>query len=364
MIAKLYSQAKNFFYFFELKECRRRHSVPRSILFPVVWITGRCNLKCKMCDQWKTDPALSLKELSTQEWFKFIDSASRMHAAVIVITGGEALLREDIFDIIKYIRSKKIACHVCSNGTLLNKAVVDKLRDSRLNSISVSLDSCSAEIHNQMRGADCFNRAVEGIRLLKHYAPEIKVGINCVITKLNFKGLQQLIPFAERLGVDQIKFDIIHTNLSHRQKPLATFTGLNFDENDMESLRPELINLKRAISRTKLLTNSDIFFEGMLGLSENRCSGLPCYAGYISCAIDEYGWVAPCDDFDGAENLKDQPLEKIWSSSSFQKLRQAVKDCESKCWDTSHAELNIRCSKLGFIKKIYQIYKEIRFYLR
>jgi MoaA/NifB/PqqE/SkfB family radical SAM enzyme len=317
-----------------------------------------------MCDQWKVNPELFLKELSTEEWFRFVDSASRMHAAVIVITGGEALLREDLFDIIQYIRSKSMACHVCSNGTLLNKFMVDKLRESKLNSISVSVDSCFAQIHNKLRGADCFNRVVEGIKLLKRHAPGIKVGINCVITKINFSGLHQIIPFAESLGVDQIKFDIIHTNLRHKQKPLASFEGLVFEGKDMESLKSELVNLKRAVSQTKLLTNSDTFINGMLCPDKEKLIRLPCYAGYISCAIDEFGWVSACDNLDGKMNLKDRPLEQIWGSESFQKLRQSVKNCKSKCWDTSHAELNIRCSNLGFLKELSRIYQETRFYLR
>lgn len=363
MFTKLASQAKNLLYFLEVKRCRKKNTIPSSILFPVVWVTNKCNLKCKMCDQWKTDPALFFKEISTKEWFTFIDSANRMHAVAIVITGGEPLLREDIFDIIKYIRSKRIACHVCSNGTLLDKIAVGKLRESRLNSISVSLDSCYAEIHNKMRGVECFDSVIEGIKLLKRDAPGIKVGINCVITKMNFSGLYRMIPFAESLGVGQIKFDVIHTNLRHKQKPYTSFDGLVFEKGDIEYLRPELVNLMKAISKTKLLTNSNTFINGTLSLENEKVPRTSCYAGYISCAIDAFGWVSPCDNLDSKENLKDMPFEKIWSSESFQKLRQSVNNCKSKCWDTTHAELNIRCSNLGFLKEFGQIYKEMRFYL-
>jgi len=316
-----------------------------------------------MCDQWQADPALFSEEVSAKEWFTFIDSANRMHAVAIVITGGEPLLREDIFDIIKYIRNKKIACHVCSNGTLLDKIAVGKLRESGLNSISVSLDSCYAEIHNKMRGAECFDSVIEGIKLLRRDAPGIKVGINYVITKINFRGLYRMVYFAESLGVDQIKFDVIHTNLRHKQKPYTSFNGLVFSKDDIKLLEAEVVNLKKAISKTKLLTNSSTFINGMLSLENEKVPSPLCYAGYISCAIDAFGWVSPCDNLDGKENLKDTPFEKIWSSESFQELRQSVNNCKSKCWDTTHAELNIRCSNLGFLKELSQIYKETGFYL-
>jgi MoaA/NifB/PqqE/SkfB family radical SAM enzyme len=311
---------------------------------------------------WKTDPVMLSKELTAQEWYSFIDSASRMCAAVIVITGGEPLLRQDIFDIIRYIRKKGIACHLCTNGALLNEITVNRLKDSGINTVSVSLDSDTAEIHNEMRGIDCFDTVVKGIRLLKGAAPEIKIGINYVITKRNFRNMDRMISFAERLGVDQIKFDPIHTNLMHRQKPLSSFEGLIFNRNDLSELRFEVDKLINAASRTKLLTNSITFLKGILSLYKGQPSILRCYAGYVSCAIDAFGRVSPCDNFDGDESLRNKPFEEVWKSRSFQQLRKLVDNCDSRCWDTTHTVINIRCSTWGFMQEFTQILKEICFY--
>lgn len=355
-------QIKNLLSFIEVKKCQKLGIPPNIILFPVIWITNKCNLRCKMCDQWKIDETMLSQELTTQGWYSFIDSASHMHAIVITITGGEPLLREDIFDIIKYIRKKGIACHICTNGTMLDEVYVSKLKETGLNSISVSLDSDYAEVHNQIRGVDCFDTVVKGIKLLRRAAPEIKIGINYVITKMNFRNMNRMISFAESLKVNQIKFDPIHTNLTHKQKPLFSFEGLLFNKDDLSELQFELDKLINATSQTKLLTNSHTFVGGILNLYNGNYRRLPCYAGYISCAIDAFGRVSPCDNFDGDESLRNKSLEKIWKSQSFQQLRQLVANCNSKCWDTTHAELNIRCSTLGFIQKISQILKEIYFY--
>ena len=363
MFTKLISQARNLFYFLEVKRCRRKGVSPGSLLFPVIWITNRCNLKCRMCDQWKTNPGLSSEELSTKEWFRFIDSAQRMHAAAVVITGGEPLLREDIFDIIKYSRSKGIACHLCSNGTLLDRTAVERLKKSRLNSISVSLDSSNAEIHNKMRGAECFNSVVEGIRLLKYLAPEVRVGINYVIARLNLRGICQMVPLAESLGVDQIKFDILNTSLLHRRKLQADPEGLLLDKNDIASLKQELDNLTDAVSKTGLLTNSTAFLRGILNLRLRESPKYLCYAGYISCAVDPFGYVAPCDGMRGEMSLRDKTFEEICNSPAFQVSRRLTSGCKSRCWDTTHAELNIRCSGLGFLRELPQILREMRFYL-
>lgn len=359
---KCLRQLKNIQYFIEVKRCRQQKVPPSGILFPIVWITNKCNLRCKMCDQWKTDPVLISQELSTQEWYSFVDSASRMHAVVIVITGGEPFLRKDIFGIIKFIRKKRISCHLCTNGTLLNKNTVDKLKDSGLNSISISLDSNCAEIHNEIRGVDCFDNVIGGIKLLKRMMPEIKIGINYVISKQNFRNMHQMIPFAEKLGVNQIKFGPIHTNLMHRKKSFSSFRNFLFVENDLPELRLEVDKLIYAASQTKLLTTSSTFMKAILNLYKNHPHRLRCYAGYISCAIDALGKVSPCDNFDGNENLRNKPLEEIWRSSSFQHLRNQVHDCASKCWDTTHTELNIRSSVWGFIREFNQTLKDMRFY--
>lgn len=355
-------QVKDIFYFVEVKRCRQRRNHPNSILFPVIWVTNRCNLRCNMCDCWKTDNALLARELTTGEWKAFIDSASRMHTLVIIITGGEPLLRPDIFQILRYISERQIAPHLCTNGTLIDKNNAIEIRNSKLNSISISLDSHEPKIHNSLRGVDCFDTVIDGIRRLKCEAPQLKIGINYLINKRNFRNMYKIIPFAERLGVDQIKFDIIHTNLMHRKKNIASFEGLLFDNNDLSELRFEIDKLIRIISRSKLLSNSSTFMHGISDFCSGDSRRFTCYAGYISCAVSALGLVSPCDNFEGIENLRNSSFEKIWKSPGFQLLREKVHNCNHFCWDSTHGEINIRCSLKGFFQEFGQIVREMKHY--
>lgn len=347
--------------FLHVIKCRRGQRSPACIFLPVIWITNQCNLRCRMCDQWKTKVT---GELDRETWFAFIDSVARMQAKVVVITGGEPFLRPDLFDIIRYIRSKGIGCHLCSNGSLLNNiAMVQELKNTGLNSISISLDSPDAALHNAIRGVDCFDQAVGGIKLLKAIAPEVKVGINCLITRLNFCNLDRMVPFAQSLKVDQIKFDLVHTNLMHRNKPLESFAGLTFTPQDLPELEREIDKLIVACAKSRLLTNSRTFLKGILPFCRKQSNKFKCYAGYFSCAVDATGRVAPCDNFEGRESLKDKSFEAIWNSEQFQAARQKVKDCQEGCWDSTHGEINIRCSLKGWLKEAVQIIKEQIFYL-
>ncbi|MDD5356459.1 MAG: radical SAM protein [Candidatus Omnitrophica bacterium] len=349
--------------FRKIKKCRRLQIPPPVVLFPVIWVTHRCNLRCRMCDWWKTQSADTSKELSTWEWYSFFDSVNRMRAATIVITGGEPLLRQDLFDIIKYIRTKGMSCHLCTNGSMLTEVNANKLKVAGLASISVSLYSYGAEIHNRLRGTDCFDAAIKGIKFLTQSAPEIKVGINYVITKENFHNLDRMVAFAQNLKVNQIKFDPVHTNLVHRHKPLCSFTGLLFDNNDLAELSFEIKKLINTASQVKLVANSRTFMNGIIDFFAGRPNRLSCYAGYISCAVDAFGRVSPCDNFEGSENIRDKPFEEIWRSDSFQQLRERVHGCSNRCWDTTHAELNIRCANGAFIREFGQILKDLSFYL-
>lgn len=350
-------------YFVNVQRCRRRGIPPDSILVLALWVTNKCNLRCKMCDFWKTDPTTFSQELSTEEWYSVINSAAKMHTRIIVITGGEPFLRSDIFQILRRIRKKGMTCHLCTSGTLLNRSTIEKLKHFPPASVTISLDSAQAEIHNELRGVDCFDTVVEGIRLLKKSLPDIKIGINYLLCRQNFRNIERMIPFAKSLGVDQIKFQPIHTNLQHRQKPLETFEDLLFTKDDLPELRTVIRRAVLAASRAKLHTISSTFAKGIPHLYDGERLKWLCYAGYISCAIDPFGMVSPCRDIDGLESIRNKPLEEIWSSSSFQQLRQRVRHCTSNCWDTFNTELGIRCSGRGLLREFSQILKEFRYYL-
>ena len=350
--------------FLNIQKCRRLGLAPNSIPFLFLWVTNRCNLHCQMCDQWKINPKGFSQELSTEKWFSVIDSAAKMNTLSISITGGEPLLRPDIFQIIGKINENKIVCHLCTNGSLLDNKTVEKLKESPPHSISISLDSNEAKIHNEIRGKDCFNRAVNGIQLLKKHAPEIKIGINFLIDKKNFKNMDKMVLFAGSLGVERLNVQMIHTNLQHKNKPLESFKGLLFSKKDMPQLRLEIKKFMEAISRTNLKTLSKTYMEGIPQVFNKNNDVFPCYAGYVSCAIDPWGRVSPCEDIEGAESVRDRPLEYIWKSPSFQELRKKVHSCTSSCWDTTHTELNIRCSMGGLVREFGQIFDDMDYYLK
>jgi len=353
---------KYFLPFLQVLAARRWKFRPNNLFFPVIWVTNRCNLKCSICDQWRTPQSLIDQELKTEDWFQLIRSAKNLNAMVVVITGGEPLLRKDIFEILRYINSLDMNAHLITNGTLLSKHNIVNLKKSRVSSISISLDSFVPEVHNCIRGINCFDRIVDGIKNLNIIAPEIKLGINCVITKKNFRSIYKMVKFAENLGVDQIKFDLVHTNLMHKDKTKESFKNYIFKKDELPELELELEKLRNNLLKSKLITNSSYFLSNIITTYLSKGKRYDCYAGYISCAIDALGYVSVCDNFNGILNIKDKSLEQIWKSDTLKESRIVSCNCTNNCWDTTHGELNIICSMNWMFRDIGKVIKNFKFY--
>jgi len=303
-------------------------------------------------------------ELSLEECKSVVRSAVRLGTTMLVISGGEALLRpEMLFETIRYARDNGIAVHLCTNGVLLNRENVLLLAESGVNTVSVSIESPWREVHDALRGPGSFDSAVRGVRLLCEFAPSVNVGINVVITAKNFHGMSGMVAFAESLGAHQVKFAPIHTNLLHRRKHFDSYGDLIFRTEDLEELESEIQKLTESTVRSKLQTSSPMFLSKVTRLYHNPPL-FPCYAGYALCVVSPKGIVAPCSDLEGVQSIREKPLEEIWRSSEFQALRGKVRHCQSACWDTLNAEMSIRLRPRSIIADIGQTWRDIAFYFK
>ena len=341
---------------------RSLRRAPRYLPVMLLFMTNRCNLRCKMCGVCEHNTASQPKpELSTAEWKAVIDSAKKLGTSLISVSGGEPLLRPDVYEVIRYARDRNIAVHLCSNGVLFDRETAEKLRESRVNTVSISIESPVKEIHELLRGPDSFEPATNAIRMLREFAPEVNVGINYLITTANFRNMSAMIKFAEDLDVNQIKFAPIHTNLLHKRKRIEQYGDLIFKGEDLDVLDDEVHALMKAAERSKIQTASAVFFSGVSRLYREP-RRFRCYAGYAVCAINPSGVVTPCCDMEGSLSVKDKPLEEIWRSPEFQQLRSQVTRCSSSCWDTTNAELSLRLRIASLFGEFAQTWRDIEFY--
>jgi len=341
---------------------RKLGTRPSRLPILLLFVTNRCNLHCRMCGYWShDDPDTGPPELTTDEWKAVIEAGGRLGTTLVSITGGEALVRPDVFELCSFAVERGMAVHLCSNGTIIDATRARAIEDAGVSTVSISIESPEREIHERLRGAGTFDAAIEGIRLLHEHAPSVRVGINYCITGWNYRNLAAMVPFAEALGVDQLKFSPIHTNLQHRHKPMADFGDLIFTEAMLDDLDAETERLKIAVAKSPLQTTSTMFLDGITSLygSPRRHT---CFAGWATCAVSPTGAVTPCCDMDGKLNVRNRPLDQIWRGPGFHALRSCVDTCSRACWDTTNAELSLRLSVRSVLKNLGQTWRDVGFY--
>lgn len=225
--------------------------------YNVSWeVTAACNLRCKHCC-FAGQEYNPQKDISHEDAINFVQQLLAGDVVKVMLTGGEPLLRTDLFDIIELLKTKNVAIELTSNAILINDENAKKL-GQLLNPLSdyvqVSLDGADIEIHENTRGKGSFEKTIAGIKLLIQNG--VKVTINCVVTTVNMHQMCELYDLAYELGASLITFSKIHPG--EENKDLVPDNNLLFVET-MKLLRYEKeilpINL-RLFSLPEIATNS------------------------------------------------------------------------------------------------------------
>ena len=165
----------------------------------VFWETTRaCNLECPHCRA-QAQKSRSPDELSTLEAKSFIDQLSALAKPILVFSGGEALVREDIYELIHYAHSRGLKATLATNAALIDQDVAGRLKESGILLTAVSIYGSTAQAHDDFCGRPgAFARTLAGIENIK--SAGIKLQINTTITRKNLSELENIGALALRLG--------------------------------------------------------------------------------------------------------------------------------------------------------------------
>jgi AdoMet-dependent heme synthase len=169
----------------------------------VFWeVTKGCNLRCIHCRATATELS-SPTDLPTQAALRIIDQIVAAANPILVLSGGEPLYRNDIFQLARYATDKGLRVALATNGTLVTKDVARMIVDAGVRRVSISLDGADATTHDSFRGIPgAFDAAVHGLRNLK--ALGMSVQINMTIARHNAHQLPQVLELARKLGADAL----------------------------------------------------------------------------------------------------------------------------------------------------------------
>ncbi|HLC01089.1 MAG TPA: radical SAM protein, partial [Candidatus Bathyarchaeia archaeon] len=179
---------------------------PLSIYAPflVVWdFTHKCNLNCKHC--YSNSGAVLEEELSTTEALSVVDQLADAEVTALAFSGGEPLSRKDFFDVALHAVKRGLYVSVATNGTLLTKENVRKLKQTGVHYVEVSIDGATARTHDAFRGVPgAFEKAVSGIR--NAVEEDLCACIATTATKSNLSEMPAIIDLAEDIGAERFTY--------------------------------------------------------------------------------------------------------------------------------------------------------------
>jgi 12,18-didecarboxysiroheme deacetylase len=171
----------------------------------VVWnMTQRCNLKCVHCYAHAVDHSDHQDPISTEKAKEMIDDLAAYGAPVMLFSGGEPLVREDLVELAKYATSKGMRAVISTNGTLITKKKARELKEVGLSYVGISLDGAE-EIHDRFRGVTgSYKKALEGVENCQ--AEGLKVGLRFTLNKRNVSEVPHLFDLIEQRDIPRICF--------------------------------------------------------------------------------------------------------------------------------------------------------------
>jgi heme b synthase len=327
----------------------------------IAWeITRRCNLRCVHCRSSSETEALDHPDFLTGEAFRVIDDISGYATPVVVLSGGEPLLRKDVFDIAQYGTEKGLRMCLATNGTLVDDEACVKIRESGIKIVSLSLDGSSEKAHDDFRGQKgAFAGTVNAARLFRRHS--IEFIINSSFTRRNQEQIQKVYGIAKELGATAwYMFMIVPTGRGKEimdeliskedyEEILEWHYQMEKDEHDM-LVRPTCAPHYYRIVLQKAKEEGVAFERRTLKFSTGGSKG--CIAGQLICLINVDGDVLPCSYFPkSAGNIRTQPFREIWENSELFRALRDFKGYKNRCGSCEY--LNV-CG--GCRARAYSIY--------
>ncbi|UCH51597.1 MAG: radical SAM protein [Chloroflexota bacterium] len=335
------------------KETVRESRVKKETIIPrlqmVAWeITRSCNLFCAHCRSSSTAGAYE-GELSTEECLHLIDGILEVGKPVLILSGGEPLVRHDLFQVAAYAVNKGLRVVMGTNGTLINDDITAKLKETPISRVAISIDFPTAELQDKFRGkSGAFQAALSGIARLRQAGVEVQ--INSTITKLNVQYLNELLTLALESGA--VAFHPFMLVPTGRGKGLETVEmspqeyeqTLNWVYDKQVELGDSMFfkptdapHYQRIMRQRARIVNNQVTSLGEKTTIEAGNEALSsitrgCLAGTSFCFISHRGSVQGCGYLDvEAGSIRDKSFEQIWSNATlFHKLRD-LSNIKGKC---------------------------------
>lgn len=332
-------------------------------------ITYRCNLRCKMCYLWGEKSASdterkirSGKELTLEDLKKnLIPPLKEMKVKRIQITGGEPLLRNDIFELIHLFKSHGFNCRLNTNLGVHTEKIYELLKTG-IDSIAVSIDG-PEKIHDELRGhSGTYNKTIKALELINEYK-ELKpfVRLNCLISSLNMGYVADILDIGKEVGVDMVSYQFLEWVTKKQIEKTNALIGLKADVSHIPETYPQFLKVDSSLllrqievtcKKSKEL-DIPVYFEPLyLPIKKQEIEKYfsdeafhrisKCLYPFMQTRMDPYGNIYPCLPL-RIGNIKEQNLKVLWNSELYRnfrkKLKKGIFPACNKCCSLGTSEL-------------------------
>jgi MoaA/NifB/PqqE/SkfB family radical SAM enzyme len=289
-------------------------------------VTKHCNLHCRMCDY----PQFSSfydKDFSLEQLKSVIREIAALGGELLELSGGEPMVRMEIYEIISFGRSLKLKTFMATNGVLIGPVEAAKLLESGLGSVLLSLEG-PEPLNDKLRGPGNFQKTIHAIRsFLSHQAeyPDFEVMVGITLSKYNYQEIVQFSKFLlEEIGIHKITINPFAKEMLVGENYLSRPVEFNITGElipDLSEKMQQLIkyagSMPGKLPAPSYLDKIPDYFSGKKFIPKNGCQ-VPAYF----CGITATGEVYPCWKTPPVGNLNKMSLTEILCSSKAQKLRE------------------------------------------
>jgi radical SAM protein with 4Fe4S-binding SPASM domain len=305
----------------------------RYVPLVVSWnVTSRCNLRCSHCYINAGERQFG-NELSTDAAKMLIHQITEVSKPLLILSGGEPILREDIFEIVRYGVDRGLKMGMGSNGMLIDDDIAKKLKEAGMGTVAISLDSSVPERHDEFRGVKgCWEHAVNAIESLKKY--NLQVQVNATVTRQNYDEVDDIMSLAEKLGVENFHlFFLVPTGRGTSVEDITPKMYEDMITNTLTQTTKHKMNVKPSCAPQFMRIAKE------QGVDMTRWIR-GCVAGLYYCRIYPSGEVTPCPYLPiNLGNIRERSFKDIWFNSEVFKALRDFDQLKGKCGKCEYQEV-------------------------
>lgn len=340
-------------------EIRQEYLAYSPTFRPVIFwnLTRRCNLSCEHCYNASGRDQGSSDELSTEEALSFLDDCRSIRIPVLLLTGGEPLMRDDIWELASHAHDCGIKTAISTNGTLITPEIVNKIKESGIGYVGISLDGARAETHDRFRNSPgAFEKSVQAFSYCQDTG--IRCGVRVTLTRENMHELGDLIDLALQIGA--CRFCVYWLVPSGRGA--ASYDSLQLTRDEVFSA---LDLLQQYAQKTDPSVMEFLTVDGpqdaihlLAWMEKNKSEDLleakslvasmkgGCSAGIRVANVTETGDVYPCQFAQIPEfrigSIREHPFSELWNDPDnpvLKLFREKKEYLTGKCRSCSYLDL-------------------------